>query len=200
MTLNESELIRSFISISPNDVARRALVKLQRRLRVQIPDSVMRWTVPEHMHLTLVFLGDIEPVCLNGLDEQLRRIARKFEPIDLWAENVGAFPKFEKPNLVFAKVSARRNMLCDLQCELSLAARQFSTHEESRPFNPHLTLARVRRGQFRQARNIGSFLKTVNITEVVAWRASRFQLMKSDLSGKSPVYSCLREYELDKSY
>ena len=63
---------------------------------------------------------------------------------------------------------------------------------ESRPFSPHLTLARVRDNEQRRARNVAHRLTDVQMPRV-RWRVDHVTLYHSDLSGPAPRYEAVQQ-------
>ena len=58
--------MRLFIAVDLDDTARAAIAAEQKRVAAALGDarSAMKWVKPEHMHLTLVFLGEVsDPRC-----------------------------------------------------------------------------------------------------------------------------------------
>jgi len=64
--------LRAFIAIPISAEAKRALDTVLRRLAVQAPGGV-RWVHPEGIHLTVKFLGDVEPTLVNPIAEAMGR-------------------------------------------------------------------------------------------------------------------------------
>ena len=86
----ESKGIRAFIAIEIPDAAKDLLAALSGRLRV--PGVKASWVKPENMHLTLRFLGDVEPDRLETLADILEIAYQNREPFDLRIRGTGAFP------------------------------------------------------------------------------------------------------------
>jgi RNA 2',3'-cyclic 3'-phosphodiesterase len=66
---------------------------------------------------------------------------------------------------------------------------------ESRPFSPHLTLARVRDNEQRRARNVAQRLTDVQVPRI-RWRVDQVTLYHSDLSGSAPRYEAVHHVPL----
>ncbi len=108
--------------------------------------------LPENMHLTLVFLGDLRP---PDLDE----VHRAFEAVRVPDFNVairglGAFGA-RAPRSVHAVV-ADEPALRHLQAKLAQAARGAGVEVPARRYVPHVTIARLkgRREDFRARRRL----------------------------------------------
>ena len=101
------------------------------------------WVSPENLHITLKFLGETGPHRLAEIQAALRDSAASFAPRTLAFEGVGFFPNERKPRVLILRYH-RDPSVIDLfnAVEERLAPLGFS--KERRPFEVHLTLARLR--------------------------------------------------------
>jgi RNA 2',3'-cyclic 3'-phosphodiesterase len=100
-----------------------------------------RWSDPDDYHVTLRFIGDIEPRLADDLVDALEGVRAK--PLRVEFDGLGAFGG-DKPHTVVARVRAN-DALSDLQGELERRVRRLGLAPEPRKFTPHVTLARLRR-------------------------------------------------------
>lgn len=109
---------------------------------VEVPsDGSSRHAAPDH--LTLRFLGEVDPAIVPGIEGALRPVANSHAPFDLRLEGVGAFPSRERPRVVWVGATDGADALRTLARDAGVALRPFGGAEEDR-FVPHLTLFRVR--------------------------------------------------------
>lgn len=107
-------------------------------------DSAPLSWVPAHkLHLTLKFLGEGDESRVEALGESLRRLAAGFRAMELSLGELGAFPNFRRPRVVWMGVGAEPSLEL-LYHDVELAAADAGYALEGRPFRPHVTLARVR--------------------------------------------------------
>jgi len=147
--------IRTFIAVElAGGVIRRA-TELVDKLRVApVP---VNWVRPEQMHLTLKFLGDVPDTQTPAICRVVAQVARQFEPFEIVFRGVGAFPSLEHPKVLWIGVQEGGQELKLLQAALDEALKnQLGYPREVRPFQPHLTVGRVKRemptGQAQLAR------------------------------------------------
>lgn len=139
------ELIRAFIAIDlPPDV-REVLGAITRDLQSRIPQGV-RWVRPEGIHLTLRFLGDINPESVESISQAMSRTAGASSAFGLSLGELGAFPSLSAPRVVWMGLEGSLDRLLALQRELEDGLEELGYARESRPFSPHLTLGRIRDG------------------------------------------------------
>ena len=95
-------------------------------------------------HLTLKFLGEIDPARVPFLTSSLRQALRDVAPFSIAVEGVGAFPSSERPRVVWAAVTEGSARVLDLAARVESAGETSGFPREARPFAPHVTLMRVR--------------------------------------------------------
>ncbi|MFN2465621.1 MAG: RNA 2',3'-cyclic phosphodiesterase [Candidatus Dormibacteria bacterium] len=98
---------------------------------------------PENLHLTLAFLGELDPVGASHATEALAATARLHGPWDVeWGE-AGAFPSLARPRVLWLGiVDDGPTAVVGKGLRHELAARDLPV--DDRPLRPHLTVARVR--------------------------------------------------------
>jgi 2'-5' RNA ligase len=137
-----------FVAVAVDAGVRERLGRLSRRLPAEAAQA-LRWVPPEHLHLTLKFLGEVSDARLGRVAEAVHAAAEGAVPFTIGLEGVGAFPSPRRAQVVWVGVREGAERLVALAAALErlLAARRFP--REARPFRPHLTVARVRgaRGQ-----------------------------------------------------
>ncbi len=127
--------MRLFIAINFNQATKQNILAIQQRLQELGRGN---FSLPENLHLTLAFLGEIAPnrlaaVC-HAMDDT------PITPMELAFDNVGRFRR-EGGDIWWVGL-AQNHALTELQANLArnLAAQGFVL--ESRRFSPHVTLAR----------------------------------------------------------
>ena len=137
------ETLRAFVAIELTDEARQHLALLTDGLRHEVTHGI-RWIDPHGVHLTLKFLGDLPVDRLDAVIAAMEEAAEGVPPFSLSIHSLGAFPGLAAPRVLWAGVQGDLAPLLKLQTGLegSLTARGFQ--KDTRPFAPHITLARVR--------------------------------------------------------
>src|SRR5208283_389692 len=110
--------------------------------RLQSKAGPLRWTGPESWHITLQFLGNTGPEKLDCLLARLDEL--RFPPVPVRLEELGIF---DRAGVFFAGVALTRELV-SLQQRVSAATSLCGFVPETRPFSPHITLARAK-GQGR---------------------------------------------------
>lgn len=126
--------MRLFVGIAVPPETALAISEFVSRLRSSSKD--LRWSTPEDWHVTLQFLGSVEASRYACVVQQLGTIVSARVPIRL--EGTGTF---EKAGVFFAGVKISPELLA-LQQRVTAAMRHCDFVPETRPYNPHITLAR----------------------------------------------------------
>ena len=138
-----SARIRAFLAVEIGEVARRSAADVSRSLRSRPGGDAVRWVRPESLHITLRFLGDVEPAIVPKLVACVAEGVRGLECFEARLVGVHGFPSARRPRVVVLDV-APREPLEALAAAVERGALAAGFAPESRPFRPHLTLGRVR--------------------------------------------------------
>ncbi len=137
------ERIRAFLAIEPDDAARAAVGRLIRRLR-NLPGRIS-WVRPENVHLTLRFLGGVDPALLDAYVQRLEPDVARLAPFAARIRGLGVFPNPRRPSVIWTGLETEGETLLQVQQLAEKAARDLGLKPERRRFVPHITLGRVRR-------------------------------------------------------
>lgn len=134
---------RLFLAVEINDLLRNRAITLQQSLALVAPGA--NWVSSENLHLTLVFLGEVDDKELFTVCRAAEKVGKKHSPFSITLAGVGAFPHSRRPRTVWAGVSEGHEELIRLQDDLSNALIDAGTYRrEERAYVPHLTLGRVK--------------------------------------------------------
>lgn len=105
------------------------------------------WVRPGAIHLTLRFLGDTEAHRIAALSARLTAIAARHAPIRMRVRELGVFPHWRRPRVLWAGVHARGDALGPLHEDIENLAASAGYEPARGEFHPHLTLARFKSGK-----------------------------------------------------
>lgn len=135
----------------------------------------MRWTKPRDWHLTLLFLGEVSEDRLPALTRALGRVARAHRPLDLAVHGWGTFPHGgDRATVLWAGLDGDTEALGSLADGLRTAAAEVGLPAESRPYVPHITVARG-----RSARDLTGTVRSLGTLSGRRWRAQEMHLVES---------------------
>jgi 2'-5' RNA ligase len=134
---------RTFIGIDIGDGVRGNAVALQEALAKTGAD--VKWVTPESMHVTLLFLGEVDDRELHPVCKAVKAVAAGEPPFTLHVSGVGAFPTPRRPKVLWAGVTAGADALQRLNAALEEKMLDLGCYRtEERGYTPHLTLGRVK--------------------------------------------------------
>lgn len=154
----------------------------------------VRWVRPEHYHLTMKFLGDVEERRLDPVRDAVEKAALGNDPFDLPFGDFGAFPSIRQPRVLWLGLEASPELRC-LKEDLEWALADCGFERDGRAFHPHLTLGRVKRkgaaGPFRDLDEIMAGMECGGRISV-----DELDLIQSRLSPEGPHYSVVSSSRL----
>ena len=135
---------RTFLAVELSPQARAAASELQQRLAAASAADV-NWVAAANLHVTLMFLGDVDARELVPLCKVAQRVADAIPLFGLRLAGVGAFPNGRRPKTVYAGVADGADELRAIHAALQAPLLDLGvTRQEERAYTPHLTLGRVR--------------------------------------------------------
>lgn len=144
--------LRLFFAIELPDELRAAVAVHAARLRRKFPDARAGWTRIESLHLTLKFLGEVEAaIHVDALYQAAETAAAGVAPFTLTVEGAGTFPPHGAARVLWLGVRDDDGQLARLHFRLDRECGHAGFPLESKPFKPHLTLARLRSPQGAKA-------------------------------------------------
>ena len=190
---------RLFVAVDVTDAARARLADSAARLRASLRDAGMdgafRWVAPANLHITLRFLGDVDDAALSAIADAMSGDLNRASG-GVTFGRPGTFPPGGRPRVLHAAVASGAPLLGALRDLADARLSGLCTWEpETRPFAPHLTLARARdRAQLDVAR-FRAVIDAVPWPEV-PMEVTRVTLFRSVTRPSGPEYSVLAQSAL----
>jgi RNA 2',3'-cyclic 3'-phosphodiesterase len=185
--------LRLFVALQIPDSIRNdysALIDDLRRLDVNASPKKPKWVRPENLHVTLKFIGHIDPSKLDPIRTALTNVHSP-QQVQLNFRNVGFFPNAKRPRVIWGGMESSNN-LAPLANAVDQQIAALGFPAEERTFTPHLTLARL------DPPGIASELR--NAIEKHATRdfgvlhTSEFHLIESKLKPSGAEYTTLQSF------
>ena len=164
--------LRLFFALWPDEAARAAMVRLQRRLG-QPPGA--RPVAPENLHLTMAFLGMQPAALLPDIQAILDRLT--VPEMTLEVDRYGAF---QRARIAWAGIRRLPPALAALHEALMAELRQCGIgHDQASAFRPHVTLMR------------NAVCEGGEVDEPFSWHAPQLALVHSVTAPGGPIYTVL---------
>ena len=190
--------MRLFVAIELDAGNRRAIAAEQARLMATATEgagSTLRWVRPEHMHLTLAFLGEVSEERVRPLVIVMAEPIQQ-RPFVLGFGGLGIFPPHGAPRVLWLGVIRGVSELRAVQ--EAVLGRLFgagSTLPER--FQPHLTLARWRAGTGGRRVRRRSVTDLDQHRELFQLTVESVALIESRLSSAGPAHEVLARGRLE---
>jgi 2'-5' RNA ligase len=185
--------IRTFIAADIDRAIRERTVDLQDTLAGSgVP---VRWVVPENLHVTLLFLGEVDERELISVCRTVETVCQAHVPFAMRIESTGAFPNNRRPKILWAGVGDGTAELTAIHDDLEPPLMELGCYRrEDRPYTPHLTLGRV------TGEEAADPLATA-LAKHSKWRGGvvtvrEILVMSSELGRDGPVYSLMSRAKL----
>ncbi len=133
---------RTFIAVDVGSAIRTAIVEAQKTL--SNTGAHVNWVSPESMHVTLLFLGEVDDTDLARICRVTQKSAVGVEPFLLRIGGLGAFPNPRRPKTIWGGLTEGADSLQRLHAKIEEQLIELGTYrQEERAYTPHLTLGRV---------------------------------------------------------
>lgn len=140
--------MRTFLAVRVSDDTRKLLI----RIREQFSEfgSAVRFVPPQNVHLTLKFLGEIDPDLTGEICDRVKLAVENVINFAYICEGTGTFPINAYPRVLWIGITKGREMLAQLSQQLNQALLDLPVKKEQREFSSHITLGRVKRRNLRR--------------------------------------------------
>lgn len=167
---------RYFFALWPDDGVRHQLEAIGERL----PDGCGRKVRRENLHITLVFLGNIDELVVERMGPAVAGFkGRKF------ALTLDRYGWWKRPQVIWLGTDMVPGPLTDLVAYLDAVAARHDVHVDSRPYAPHLTLVR----KAKRALPVFSF-------SPIHWNIRDFCLVQSITHASGAEYQIMQNWAL----
>jgi len=168
-----SDYSRLFLALWPDDAIRQALLKVS----LLHPATGFKWVAPENFHVTLVFLGNVDPISAALIKQNVADTAA--EPFTLTFDQLSYWPR---PKVVCLTCRQPEQQVIELAAALGSAVTRCGLSTDTRPYVPHVTLS-------KHARCLPDIM-----FEPVIWHARSFCLVESVRVKGGVCYEVVQEW------
>jgi 2'-5' RNA ligase len=195
-------VIRAFLAVELSQELRAELATVQQELKRRIDPEMKRdmrisWAKPASIHLTIKFLGDMDEQVIDPLLVAIERAIGSQKAVNVPLERLGAFPRPQSPRVLWVGPSenwekgAEAKRMAGIHGVIEQVCEGLSFLRETKPFNPHLTLARIKVGE----RQVGVALAKSGVLDrplsLGSLGVESVVLMRSELKPTGSVYTKL---------
>lgn len=163
---------------------------------VHFPEGELRWVLAAQRHLTLRFFDELPEDRVEDVRGAAGAAAAGMSCFDLEMEGVGCFPPRGPAKVVWIGCGAGREALGALAEAISRALASRGFPGDTRPFSPHLTLARARNRRGSSAVAAAVRRGAVAAGPLGRARVDRLLLIHSTLGSGPPRHDILGTFPL----
>jgi 2'-5' RNA ligase len=164
------EPIRAFFAVELADATRAAAADVVRRLRGRAGAERVRFVRAENLHVTLCFLGEVDPALAHDAAARARTETTALAPFALALGALRAFPSPRRPRVVALELEPEAP-LAALAAAVARGAAGAGLALEERAFRAHLTLGRIGDGRFPEAGGIDAAPAPMTVREAVLFQS-----------------------------
>lgn len=184
--------MRTFVAVDLERGVRERVGALAGKLQIRCPK--LAWVRPRNMHLTIKFLGEIEPAQVGPIRAALDQATSQWRKFEISFTGLGVFPPRGPVKVLWLGVDDATGGLakCWQCCEEALEG--IGIAREDRPFSAHLTLARNKNP--RLSDEVRKMLHHPPPFAALKQRVTSLTFYQSTLTSDGPVYESISKHEL----
>lgn len=184
------KLVRLFIAVKISPELAQSLDAVIRQLAVA--EAEVKWVKTKNLHLTLKFLGEVDPAEIPALIAALQNI--RSEKFTLEVGSIRVLPDYRRPRVIYADVLQGAEKFLKLAILVEKTVVSLGFEAETRPFLAHLTL-----GRFKGTGRLKKLFENIDGAKGVIFgklSVSEIYLIKSELRPEGPQYTELASIPL----
>ena len=185
------DTFRTFIAIELTSEVRARVAQHIACLRCELPDVRASWSRDDNLHLTLKFLGNVPVADIPKVSDAVASATKSVSSFELTVSGCGTFPPHGRPSVLW--IGAQASGLHDLHVALENELNGLGFPRESRPFHPHLTIARLRQSQ--GARQLADLHQSLAF-EPTAFAVSEVVVFRSELLKQGSKHTAISRHAL----
>jgi len=200
--------MRIFTAINLPKETKKKLVSCQKKWQ-SLP---VRWTPPQNLHITLVFIGDVDKKQLKQIKGVSKKVGEACSSFAIKLYNITLGPPNRPPRMFWVEgpcldkskqgkppahpKRSEKNGLQELHDTLEdslVRVKNTGVEEkESRTYKPHITLGRINQDEWKEMGRQPTINEEISMKVPV----NSFEVMKSELKSSGAEYSVVKSISL----
>ena len=185
--------IRSFLAFElPGDIREKVS-----KISGEVKNSGLNagWVKPGNIHLTVIFMGNIDEKEIPGIISTIDNAACNHKTYDISLGGMGLFPDIRRPRVIWLGLNGEIDGLASLRDDLQKSLKPFGIKQEKRPFKPHLTLGRFRK-PIKDPVLLKKVIEKYRDTRGPGGKLQELVMFKSELNPGGAVYTRIHSWPL----
>jgi 2'-5' RNA ligase len=183
---------RIFIAIKVEPAE--TLLKMISEIKSGLNKDIIKWTHTDNIHITIAFLGDTEDSLIKNIKTMLKNKSEGSGKFILTLKGYGVFRSLNDPRIIWAGIESTKELI-DLNDSIVRGLKELNIKIEDRPFNPHLTLGRIKKINDNEALRL--LIEKYQNSEIQIVPVNEIILFESFLLQSGPVYKPLAKFSLN---
>lgn len=154
----------------------------------------LRWTSPEKLHLTWLFLGYVEPPAIPEIQRTLSEIASRHAKLTLRFDQAEFWPSRRRARFFVLTPSVVPAAMANVADDTKSSLLKFVQNPEDRKYSPHLTIIRFDAASGKPLEVPESFQKL--LLSPIELVVGQIDLIESRMASGSNTYHSLASFFL----
>lgn|SRR5262245_36829385 len=168
--------MRLFVAVELDDATREAVRQEQQLAAKQLGrKSSLRLIDPRQVHLTLVFLGEVQSALVDSLTDLMKQPIVETAPFRLGIGGLGVFPPHGAPRILWLGLTSGGQQITELHRAVAARVAVLRIPLEDRAFRPHLTIGRWRHARPSDRPRLGVDTSVPAAAEMTVDRVTLFE-------------------------
>lgn len=169
--------------------------QLRMRAETLAPRARITWVHPDRIHITIRFIGETDE---RRADELAGVLSERIPiaPFAITVQGLGTFPPRGAPRVLWTGIGDGAESVVRLERDVSAKLESRGVEAERRPYQPHLTLARVREAA---GLNSGAWLREAGQPRFGVSHVDAITLFHSRLLPGGPEHIAWKTFSLSSS-
>lgn len=184
--------IRLFTAVDISPDIQKRLENFINTIKKEIRENVyLKFVETENLHITLKFIGEVEESMVESIKTELEKVIIGEKEAILKIKGIGAFPDLYSARVYWVGIEGDTKILSKLFEKIDSTLERIGIERERKAFSPHLTIARLKRGN---PKNLAKYFSNYMDEEFGEFIAKEFHLYQSILKPEGPIYKKLSSF------
>ena len=186
--------IRSFLAFElPLDIKKTVEEVLDQAKQY---DLSIKWVPLMNIHLTVVFLGNIQEQDIPDIGEGIEKSCSQTAVFHISLDNMGCFPNKRNPRVLWLGLKGEIKRMSIFRDEIQNQLLPFGITQEKRPFRPHLTLGRFKKSDKKNSLKVEKLIESYQQVSGPEQILPELVQFRSDLRPGGAVYTKIASWPL----
>ncbi len=171
-----------------------AVTEAQVQIRRKAGADLVRWTPGAELVLTVISLGEISPGQIAQIMSVIGPIVQRYPAPSIVIEGLGGSPTNLQPRYLWLGLSGDLDTLQKLDQELERAVGSIVSGHESRGFQAHLPIGRIKQESEAHRTTLGRAVRVAGIEHVGSFIPPGLELVRASSTSQGPTLVTVQNF------